>query len=76
MIEHVEHLRANLKRLAFVDLEVLSQRMSRLRIPSPRKLREVSRRIARNVVSGVGKTVLIEVGCLRSGRILIIQCRW
>ena len=60
MIECIEHLSADLEDLAFSDRKLLGERSVQIPNAIGSQLREIARRIARNIISGIAKAILIQ----------------
>src|SRR5258708_30496954 len=72
-IRHIESLGLDLYLNVFANVELLGERHVEIADSVSPQIREVSRRISRDVVPGVGKAVLIQVRLLGSGRLLVAQ---
>jgi hypothetical protein len=59
MVERVKHLGANLEGFAFTDLEFLGQGSVQVANSVASQIREMSRRIAGNVIAGIREAILV-----------------
>jgi hypothetical protein len=61
VIEAIKHLRAYLEYLTFADLELLGEGRVQIGYAIASQVREMTRRIAGNVVTGISEAALIQV---------------